>query len=157
MIRYSVRIKLTDFINSPYEEQIIATICSIGEETGKRVFLKLWYLKDEIDQSQIMAFIKKYEDLLEDIGTNIHMGEHESWTQKSWFNIRRKGTPSPIDYRHECYYNNAYGILEALSVFRVMLLKMDDIRAVQSTQPQKKESNGKQNGYRVTIKRVSNV
>ena len=159
MLRYSVRIKLTDFIGTQQEEQIIATIFAIGEETNKKVFLKLWYVDGELTQEDVVVFVKHYEKILEDIGTNIHIGENETWSQKSWFNIRKFGTTTSIDYRHEYMYNNAVGILEALSVFRKMLPSMDDIRAIQSQPPQqqKKEGNGHQNGYRVTIRKVPNV
>ena len=156
MLRYSVRIKLTDFIGTHQEEQIIATVYEIGKETNQRIFLKLWYLENELKPEDVIAFVKKYEKMLEDIGTNVHMGEHETWTQKSWFNIRKHGTTTSIDYRHECMYSNAFGILEALSIFRNMMMKMNST-IVQTPQPHKKENGGHQTGYRVTIKKVPNV
>jgi len=158
MIRYSVRIRLTDFIGTPHEEQIIALVHSIGEETSKKVFLKLWYNEGEVTQEQLATFLKKYATVLEDIGTNIHVGDHETWSQKSWFNIRKYGTTTSIDYRHECMYNDTDGILRSLAVFRSMLLTMDDIKSTQTAPPQqRKENGGHQTGYRVTIKKVPHV
>ena len=154
MIRYSVRINLTDFISTPEEPQIIEAVHAIGVETGKKVFLKLWYRKDELTQEQVLDFVKRYETILEDIGTNIHAGEHETWTQKSWFNMRKRGTTTSTDYRHECTYGDPSGILRALNVFHTMVTKMGDINTVSGVPSHKKENGGHSNGYRVTIKRV---
>ena len=156
MIRYSVRINLADFIASEYENEIVRKVLRIAMETRGHIFLKLWYNKDVVSQEQLVNFLNRHEQLLIEVGTNIHAGEHETWTQKSWFNIRKKGTPSYADYRHEVLYDTTEDIIKCLEKFQSTVMCMDDVKVPQNS-PMKKELPPQQhNGYRVTIKRVSN-
>jgi hypothetical protein len=152
-MRYSVRIKLTDFINTEYEDAIIKFIRQVGDGCGKRIFLKLWYVEKDLSKQNIIDFVKKHEIDLEEIGTNIHAGEHEVWTQRSWFNIRKRGETSLTEYRHEYYYTEPSGILDGLKIFWTMVSKLNDF-TFGVVQPKHETINRNPRGYRVVIKKM---
>lgn len=124
MMRYSVRIHLTEFIGSEDEKNIIDAMVNIVEKTNPNVFLKLWYRNGELTEQNVLDFCKRYEHELETIGTNIHVGEHEHWMNKSWFNIRRAGERSESEYRYMYLFSNTKGILEGIAKFRGMVAAM---------------------------------
>lgn len=159
-IRYSVRIKLTDFIGTEVEDEIVTYIADVARETGKRIFLKLWYKNGELTQSQVADFVKKYETILTDIGTNIHVGDIEPWQQKSWFNIKRRGESTQMEYRHEHIYVDVDGIFLGLHVFKKMVIGVEKPPKPQPPPNiilRDNEEVGKPNGkgYRVSIRRVN--
>ena len=156
-IRYSVRIKLTDFIGTEFEEKIVTYIAEVARETGKRIFLKLWYKNDELTQSQVSDFVKKYETVLEDIGTNIHVGDVEPWQQKSWFNIKRRGESTQMQYRHEYIYVDVDGIFLGLHVFKKMVIGVEKPQPPPNVIRREGEEVGKPNGKGKGQKNMNDV
>lgn len=166
-LRYSVRIKLSDFIKSKQEKTVIDAMHKCAESTGKKIFLKLWYEQKELTQKEVSDFIKKYEKQLEDIGTNIHMGEEESWTQKSWFNLRKESDKNDTSYRHEYVYSDIRGIIHGIEMFANMIRSMER-QPVKSQVPQniirrenEERGKSKQNRewkpkHRIVIRRINN-
>ena len=156
-IRYSMRIKLTDFIKSNQEEDVINAVHKCAENTGKKIFLKLWYKENDISQDDLIKFLSKYEKKLEDIGTNIHMGENESWMQKSWYNLRSKLDKNDTSYRHEYVYVDIQGIIYGIELFANMIKSME--RTSKKPQPPPnillKENQWKPK-HRIIIKRIHN-
>lgn len=118
-MRYSVRINLADFIDTEDEPFILQYIKNICDELKVELFLKLWYEKDEIESDRVVAFVKRNETVLAEIGTNIHAGRGEGWQDKSWFNIcRRTACADEKNYRHYYEYDSHDEILTALVEFR---------------------------------------
>ena len=59
---YTLRLKLTDFINSPLEELVVE---KINEANVHHSFkLQLWYDEGEVTAKDLKLFLENYESLL---------------------------------------------------------------------------------------------
>jgi hypothetical protein len=152
-----VRLKLTEFIETQFEQVVIDRLLKLGETTGGKVFLNLWYDPKVISQEQVLAFVARHTTDLEQIGTHIHKGTDEHWTQRSWFNIRSKMDKSPIEYRHEYVYSTPTQMIDGIIMFENTVRQMI---GVSSTKPpsQPVEVTRERNstkGYKVVIRRIN--
>lgn len=159
MIRYSCRIKLTEFFDTPAEKDIIDAAERVSGETHSSIFLKLWYGSDELTVADIATFIKRHEIALETIGTNIHVGEHETWPDKSWFDIRNRKHKAEGDYRHYFLYDSPIEIVVGLIVFKQMVIQSANLKNIPKSNRTYNEPNTphkKEGTYKVSYRRVQN-
>ena len=82
------------------------------------IFLRLWYLRDELQQSRVERFITTWESALATIGSNIHVGSEEQYPNRSWFDIRPKSLGNNIPYRHYFVYRTPEEIINGLIAFK---------------------------------------
>ena len=62
--KISLRLKLSDFINTDMEEAVMNKINSIHTELSVTVLLYLWFEEDEIDSKDLKEFLMRWEDKL---------------------------------------------------------------------------------------------
>jgi hypothetical protein len=156
-IRYTCRIKLTDFIETDFEIDVIDVAKMVSDTTRSSIFLKLWYEKDELTQNQILSFVKRYEPSLEAIGTNIHAGGYENWGMKSWFDIRSAHQKKYRDYRHYFVYERPSDIVVGLIMFKNLVIQSENMTPQKvSLQPYIKKENPKSTDgkYKVTVRTI---
>ena len=62
--KISLRLKLSDFINTDIEEAVMNKVNGIHSELNVTVLLYLWYDKDEIDNDDLKNFLMRWEEKL---------------------------------------------------------------------------------------------
>ena len=62
--KISLRLKLSDFINTDIEEAVMDKVNGIHSELNVTVLLYLWYDKDEIDNDDLKNFLMRWEKKL---------------------------------------------------------------------------------------------
>jgi len=162
-MRYKVRIKLTDFINKTGEQTVVDELVRLAEESRRGIFLDLWYREGEVTPEQVKEFVSRHEDALETVGTRIHVGDSEHWTQKSWFNIRTPDEKNATEYRHEYIYalGKLDDLLTGIALFRKMVLTTLGVRQEMNQVPStsitasSRAVEQQRKGYRVVIRRVN--
>ena len=83
----SVRLKLSDFIETEREEEVMYKISSIYENLQFPFILYLWYEKDkDISHDILREFIKKWEGSLH-YKTKIKTSSIQECSEFTWFNI----------------------------------------------------------------------
>ena len=84
---YTLRLKLSDFLNDPLEHLVVDKIHEIYKiQTFK---LQLWYDEGEITPAGLKSFIEKYESLLR-YKTTIRPNRDHDRAQFTWYNIIHK-------------------------------------------------------------------
>lgn len=88
MLRMSLRIKLTEFIDTEYEAEIVELINTYYSKLKYPFKLKLWYEKEELDQEKVIQFIKRWEPSWEDkYKTIFKSNSSQGIDDLTWFNI----------------------------------------------------------------------
>ena len=64
MPKVSLRLKLSDFINTDIEQEVMERINNIHSELHTTVLLYLWFVEDEISSKDLKKFLMKWEDKL---------------------------------------------------------------------------------------------
>ena len=62
--KISLRLKLSDFINTDMEEAVMNKVNGIHSELSVTVLLYLWFEEDEIDSKDLKEFLMRWEDKL---------------------------------------------------------------------------------------------
>ena len=119
---YTLRIKLSDFIETPLEEMVIDSINAANvHHTFK---LQLWYGEGEITAKNLKKFLEKYESLLH-YKTTIRVGSEANRAEFTWYNIIHKEDfnqeyPYRFQYKHE-YEDKEFGVIRGLEQFKQTL------------------------------------
>ena len=62
--KLSLRLKLTDFINTEIESKVMEKINDIHNELHIAVLLNLWFDEGELDTGDLKNFLMRWEDKL---------------------------------------------------------------------------------------------
>ena len=114
--KVSLRLKLSDFINTDIEEQIMNIINHAHNELSVVVLLYLWFEEDEIVSKDLKAFLIKWEDKLS-FKTIIKQGHELKINDFIWFDIVPVSTPSTSYKRFTYSYSDSNKILDGLKEF----------------------------------------
>ena len=69
--RYSLGLKLSTFIDTESEVDIMSVLHHIKDELPEPVTIKLWYTEGEIKKGQIKRFMQDWGDLLAEYGSQM--------------------------------------------------------------------------------------
>ena len=86
MPKVSLRLKLSDFINTDIEQEVIKKINNVHNELHTTVLLYLWFEEDEINSKDLKEFLMKWEDKLS-FKTVVKRGHDISFSEFVWFDI----------------------------------------------------------------------
>ena len=116
---YTLRLKLSDFLNDPLEHLVVDKIHEIYKIQNFK--LQLWYDEGELTPADLKSFIEKYESLLH-YKTTIRPNRTRDFTQFTWYNIIHKDDkvidfPLRFQYIHESGWRLG-GVLDGLEQFR---------------------------------------
>tara|TARA_R100001594_G_scaffold116397_1_gene151356 strand:- start:268 stop:723 length:456 start_codon:yes stop_codon:yes gene_type:complete len=119
---YTLRIKLSDFINSELEESVVE---KINEANVHHSFkLQLWYDEGEVSSKELKSFLEKYESLLK-YKTTIKPNGEPNRAEFTWYNIIHEddftqGYPFRFQYNHS-NLDKVVGIILGLEQFKKTL------------------------------------
>ena len=114
--KVSLRLKLSDFINTDIEEKVMNIINHAHNELSVVVLLYLWFEEGEIVSKDLKKFLIKWEDKLS-FKTIIKQGHELKFNDFIWFDIVPVNIPS-ISYKRFTYsYSDSNKILDGLKEF----------------------------------------
>ena len=114
--KVSLRLKLSDFINTDIEEKVMNIINHAHNELSIVVLLYLWFEEGEIVNKDLKKFLMKWEDKLS-FKTVIKQGHEIKFNDFIWFDIVPVSTP-PLLYKRFTYcYSDPNKILDGLQEF----------------------------------------
>lgn len=111
--KITVRLKLSDFINTEHENSIMKMINKTHRDFRATILLHLWYENDELTPKDLNNFIIRYEDILS-FKTKIRHNHKLESDEFVFFDVLPTSTPKSGHYRF-CYsYNDNNKILDGL-------------------------------------------
>jgi len=119
---YTLRLKLSDIINSPLEELVVEKINEANEHHSFK--LQLWYDEGELTPKDLKLFLEKYESLLK-YKTTIKPNSEPNRAEFTWYNIIHKDDfnqsyPYRFQYKHS-YEDRVFGVIQGLKQFKKTL------------------------------------
>ena len=114
--KLSLRLKLSDFINTELESKIMEKINNIHNELHIAVMLYLWFDEDEINNKDLKEFLMRWEDKLS-FKTVVKQGSYIRPNDFIWFDIVPSETPHTSNKRFEFTYITKEHILYGLEDF----------------------------------------
>ena len=114
--KLSLRLKLSDFINSEFESEIMEKINNIHNELRIAVMLYLWFDEDEINSTDLKKFLMRWETKLS-FRTVVKQGSYIKPNDFIWFDIVPSETPHTSNKRFEFTYITKEHILYGLEDF----------------------------------------
>ena len=142
---YTLRLKLTDFINSPLEELVVE---KINEANVHHSFkLQLWYDEGEVSSKELKSFLEKYESLLK-YKTTIKPNNKPNRAEFTWYNIVHDDDfdllyPYRFQYQH-ANVDKVVGIIQGLEQFKDTLKFITSDKPPKQDKPKRKQ---KRNDY----------
>ena len=116
MPKVSLRLKLSDFINSDIEEEVMKKINTVHSKLHTTVLLYLWFEEDEINSKDLKEFLMRWEDKLT-FKTVVKQGFYINTSEFIWFDVIPINTPSSPYKRFEYQYSDSSKILDGLQEF----------------------------------------
>jgi len=116
MPKVSLRLKLSDFINSDIEEEVMKKINTVHSKLHTTVLLYLWFEEDEINSKDLKEFLMRWEDKLT-FKTVVKQGFYINTSEFIWFDVIPINTPSSPHKRFEYQYSEPNKILDGLQEF----------------------------------------
>ena len=116
MPKVSLRLKLSDFINTDIEQEVIKKINNVHNELHITVLLYLWFEEDEISSKDLKEFLMKWEDKLS-FKTVVKQGSKIGPNEFVWFDIIPTNEQNSSRKRFSYHYNTRNKILEGLREF----------------------------------------
>jgi len=115
--KISLRLKLSDFINSDIEEAVMNKVNNIHSELHVSVLLYLWFKEDEITGTDLKEFLMRWEDKL--TFKTIVKQTHKLHTKDFIFFdiIPMQVSDSDISKRFSYRYMNSNKLLDGLQEF----------------------------------------
>ena len=98
--KLSLRLKLSDFINTELESKIMEKINNIHNELHIAVMLYLWFDEDEINSTDLKKFLMRWETKLS-FRTVVKQGSYIKPNDFIWFDIVPSETPHTSNKRFE--------------------------------------------------------
>jgi len=133
----TVRIKLSDFINTDREAQVMNMINKTHNDLRSVILLHLWYENDELSASDIRKFLEKWQNKMF-FKTKIRHDSKLNFDEFVFFDI----VPSKISqgerYRFKYEYQDANNIMSGLNQL------YDCVKFITSDKPNKRQ---KRNDY----------
>ena len=114
--KLSLRLKLTDFINTEIESKVMEKINDIHNELHIAVLLNLWFEDGEIKNKDLKEFLMRWEDKLS-FKTIVKQGSNIKTNDFIWFDIIPSGLPYTSNKRFQFTYSNTNSILNGLEEF----------------------------------------
>tara|TARA_R100001377_G_scaffold36570_1_gene20333 strand:- start:222 stop:653 length:432 start_codon:yes stop_codon:yes gene_type:complete len=116
MVKVILRMNLTDFLNKPYEEEVIKKLEEIYKDNVK-YYLRLWYEDGSVATKALKKFLLDYESRLH-FKTTIKVGNEVKVNDFIWFDIiNTKYTDSSNRIRFQYTYSSEENILKGLDEF----------------------------------------
>jgi len=114
--KLSLRLKLTDFINTEIESKVMEKINDIHNELHIAVLLNLWFEDGEIKNKDLKEFLIRWEDKLS-FKTIVKQGSNIKTNDFIWFDIIPSGLHYTSNKRFQFTYSNTNSILNGLEEF----------------------------------------
>lgn len=114
--KLSLRLKLSDFINSKIESNVMEQINKIHNELDIAVLLNLWFDKDEIEGTELKDFLVRWEDKLS-FRTVVKQSSIIKANDFIWFDIAPVNTSKSSRKRFQFKYSENNQILQGLKEF----------------------------------------
>jgi|TARA_R110002050_G_scaffold1583_7_gene10759 hypothetical protein len=114
--KLSLRLKLSDFINTEIESKVMEKIDDIHNELHIAVLLNLWFDDGEITNKDLKEFLMRWEDKLS-FKTIVKQGSNIGTNDFIWFDITPPGLPYYSNKRFQFTYSNKKQILHGLTDF----------------------------------------
>ena len=114
--KLSLRLKLSDFINTEIESKVMEKIDDIHNELHIAVLLNLWFDDGEITNKDLKEFLMRWEDKLS-FKTIVKQGSDIKTNDFIWFDIIPSGLPYYSNKRFQFTYSNTNSILNGLQQF----------------------------------------
>jgi len=114
--KLSLRLKLTDFINTEIESKVMEKINDIHNELHIAVLLNLWFEDGEIKNKDLKEFLMRWEDKLS-FKTIVKQGSDIKTNDFIWFDIIPSGLHYYSNKRFQFTYTNTNFILKGLQDF----------------------------------------
>ena len=133
----TVRLKLSDFINTDKEKQIMDMVCKSHNDLRAVIYLHMWYENDDVSPTDINEFLVRWEDYLF-FKTKIQKGSELKTDEFIFFDVIPESTPKSKQYRF-CYtYNDKTKIINGLNEL------YNCVKFITSNKPNKRQ---KRNDY----------
>jgi len=116
MPKVSLRLKLSDFINTDIEQEVMKKINTVHSKLHTTVLLYLWFEEDEINSKDLKEFLMRWEDKLT-FKTVVKQGFYINTSEFIWFDVIPINTPSSPHKRFEYQYSESNKILDGLQEF----------------------------------------
>ena len=116
MPKVSLRLKLSDFINTDIEQEVMENINAVHTELHITVLLYLWFEEGEINNKDLKEFLMKWEDKLT-FKTVVKQGFYISTSEFIWFDIVPVNIPSSSRNRFRYQYVGYNKVLDGLQEF----------------------------------------
>ena len=114
--KLSLRLKLTDFINTEMESDIMEKINHSHHKLRIAVMLHLWFDEGEINNKDLKEFLMRWEDKLS-FKTVVKQGSEIKSNDFIWFDIIPSGASYNPNKRFQFTYSNKEQILHGLTDF----------------------------------------
>lgn len=119
MTKKTVRLKLTDFLNSEVEDTIISFLQMIEKETPTFKIL-FWYDKNEISGDSLLKFRKKYKDEIEKL--EIDIVQRSAFNESVWYDIIKNEDSEKINnFKFRSTYTDMDNIIDCIMEFNSMI------------------------------------
>mgnify|MGYP001327151733 CR=1 FL=1 len=114
--KISLRVKLTDFINTDIEQEVMNKINEAHNKLNTTVLLYLWFEEGEITNKDLKEFLMKWEDKLS-YKTIIKQSSTIAAGEFIWFDIMPIGVNHSNRKRYGYTYRDTNKILDGLQEF----------------------------------------
>jgi len=114
--KISLRLKLTDFINTEMESEIMEKINKTHNDLNIAVLLYLWYTEGEVKNKDLKEFLMRWEDNLS-FKTIVKPNSDIKSNEYIWFDIIPVGLPYTSNKRFQFTYSNNNSVLNGLQQF----------------------------------------
>ena len=116
MPKVSLRLKLSDFINTDIEQEVMEKINIVHNKLHTTVLLYLWFEEDEVKSKDLKEFLMKWEDKLS-FKTVVKRGHDISFSEFVWFDIVPFNIPHSSRNRFRYQYVGYNKVLDGLQEF----------------------------------------
>ena len=114
--KVSLRLKLSDFIDTDIEEEVISKINKTNYDLNIVILLYLWYDEGEIDSKTLKKFLMRWENVLQ-FKTVIKQGSKMRPNEFVFWDIKPESTELNKWSRFTCSYYDKKNILKGLDKF----------------------------------------
>ena len=130
-----VRIKLSDFIDTEYEDDVMNSISKVHSDLQSFILLHLWY--NEGDDVKLKDFLMRWEDKLH-FKTIVKEGTNVTSDEFIFFDIL------PIEEKHEVWSRFTYQYGDKANIVNGLKELYDCVKFITSDKPNKRQ---KRNDY----------
>jgi len=130
-----VRIKLSDFIDTEYEDDVMNSISKVHSDLQSFILLHLWY--NEGDDVKLKDFLMRWEDKLH-FKTVVKQGTDMTSDEFVFFDIL------PIEEKHEVWSRFTYQYKDKANIVNGLKELYDCVKFITSDKPNKRQ---KRNDY----------